>query len=88
MGPPSAGLTNHGIHGNAGGLTSHLAKNKGLGTPATAVMSTKFLKVPPLRSSTVMILWADMYLWVWEEAPRSSHCVKWRSLDHQRQVLA
>ena len=41
MGPPSAGLTNHAIHGNAGGLTSHLTKNKGLGTPATAVMSTK-----------------------------------------------
>ena len=41
MGSPSAGLTNHGIHGNAGGLMSHLAENKGMGTQVTTGMSNK-----------------------------------------------
>jgi hypothetical protein len=31
-------------HGNAGGLTSHLAENEGLGAPATAGMGTKVAK--------------------------------------------
>ena len=42
MGSPSAGLTNHGIQGNTGGLMSHLVKNEGLGTPATAEMGSKW----------------------------------------------
>ena len=41
MGSPSAGLTTHGIHGNTGRLTIHLAKNKRMSTPATAEMGKR-----------------------------------------------
>jgi hypothetical protein len=37
-------LTSDRTHGNAGGLTSHLAENEGMGTQATAGMSKKVAK--------------------------------------------
>ena len=44
MGSLPDGLPNNRVHGNAGGLTSHLTKQKELGTPATVGIGTKLTK--------------------------------------------